>query len=133
MQGGLLGSHLALKDFLILSGRIPSQGKAGYRHIKDHKKDQSVAEEFPPFHGNPFNRPGQKGIQYFKPYYRHNTPEKAVEQIDPTAQIKRNGAVIPEYGAENQFGKHTAYIFIGSAQDGACQKDIPVIFLPVRI
>ena len=71
------------------------------------------------FPGNPVNQIRQPRIDSFDPYYAGNAPEKAEQQVDSSAQVKWQTAVIPEYSSEYHFGKYTAYIFVSSAKNGS--------------
>ena len=72
-------------------------------------------------------------IQSLDPYDGCDPPEETVQEIDPSAQIEGDFAVIPEYLSEYEFRKYAAYIFICSAEQGADQKDVPVRFVFVLV
>ena len=58
-------------------------------------------------------------VPYFKCFIREKdiklTPEKAVQQVNPSAEVKRHPAVIPEYFSKYQLREHTAQILVSTA------------------
>src|SRR5699024_9760933 len=59
--------------------------------------------------------------------------EEAVEQVDPSAQIEGNLAVIPEHLPEHELCEDAAHVLIGSAQDCTDHEDVPVRLVPVLV
>ena len=99
----------------------------------DYKKQKRRGEYAPCFPQNPLNQLCDMGIQEPEPYHGGDAPEKAVQQIDPAAQIETDAAVIPEHFAKYNFRKHAAGIFISAAQKGAYQEEAGFSFVPIPI
>ena len=59
---------------------------------------------------------GQSGIKHAHPDDGSDSPEKAVQKVYSSCQVKRNFAVVPENGSEYNFRKYAADVFIGPAQ-----------------
>ena len=102
---------------------IPGQSQAGQGDIHRHEHHKDPGEHPAQPDGQAFDTVGQEGIDSLDPHHCRHAPEEAVEQVDASAEVEFEGAVIPEHRSEHHFGKDAAHIFIHTAQDGACQKD----------
>ncbi len=101
------------------SSIVADQCHAGHHDVAAHEDDQYPGYDFSRFHRELFNPVGQAWIQQFEPDDRCKSPEKAVQQIDPAAEVERDIAVIPEYFTEYQFRKDAAQVFVSAAQKGS--------------
>lgn len=94
---------------------VPGQGQRGNGHIDYHKYNQAVEKYGACVLGDFLNQPGQGRIDNLQPDHGGDSPEKTVQQVDTSTQIKSKAAVIPEYGAEDRFRKYAADVFVGTA------------------
>ncbi len=72
-------------------------------------------------------------IQSLDPYDGCDPPEETVQEIDPSAQVEGDFAVIPEYLPEYDLTQNAAHIFIGPAQESADEKNMPVRLVTVFV
>ena len=116
--------------YLLAPLLIPHQCRCRHSHITDHKYCQQPGDHLARLHRNLFHQSGEHRIHDLDPHHRGQSPEKAVQQIDPAAQIKGNRAVIPEYRAKSDLRDHAAQILIGTAQKRADGKDKKAALIP---
>lgn len=103
------------------------------RGIDNHKNDGSPHKYFADLLWDAFNPARKDRIKHFQPDNGGDPPEKAEQQVDASAQVKRDLAVIPEDSAEYEFCKNAANIFVCSAKKRPIDENISVIFIFILI
>ena len=71
------------------------------------------------FHRDFFNPARNDRIEFFEPDDGGDSPEEAVQEVDAAAEVEGNVAVVPENFSEDDFGEHTAEVFVGTAEEGS--------------
>ena len=85
-------------------------------HIEHHEHDDDPRENLAGAHGNLFNPARQHGVAPLEPDDRRDAPEEAVQQVDASAEVERDLAVIPEHRAEHDLREHAAHVFVRAAE-----------------
>lgn len=112
---------------------ISGKRQRGDGHIEQHEYNEYIHQDGSEALRKLFDPSGQHRIDRLQPYHGSNAPEEAIEQVDASTQVEGEAAVVPEYRAENQLGKHAADIFICAPKQCACKKDVPVALIAVAV
>lgn len=101
---------------------VAHQRRGRNDHITAHKYSQNPGNDLAWSHRYFLDQARKKGIYFFEPYNCCDSPEKAIQKIDPSSKIKWQFTVIPKYFSEKNLCKYTAQIFISTAKKSTCQK-----------
>ena len=98
---------------------VAGEGQGGDDDISDHEDDQYPSDDGSLFHGDFFDPLRKQRIQFFQPDYGGDSPEEAVQEVDATAEVEGDIAVVPENFSEDDFGEDAAEVFVGAAEEGS--------------
>ena len=96
--------------------------ECGMNRIHNEEDHPEPCERYADGSRNPFDHPAHAGVQLFSPEHSKNSPEKTINQIDPSMQIQRIIPIIPGNRTDNFFLNHGTDIFVYAAKNGANQK-----------
>ena len=118
--------HRIFRRLSFRSQIVPDQSHGRDSYIHCHEHSQNPGQYISPQYWDFFNPSRKQGIQIFNPDHSCNSPEKTVEKINPSSQVKWNFAVIPEHLSEYQLRKYAADVFVGSSQHSSNDEQMAI-------
>ncbi len=117
----------------VLPLRVAPERHRRDQDISRHQNDQNPGQRRADLLRDLLDPVRQKWIRPFHPEHRDDPPEKAIQQIDPAAQIERDLAVIPEHRPEHILREYAAHIFVCTAHDRPVQENETVVAIPIAV
>jgi len=109
------------------------KGQPGDRHVHAEKYQEKPCRCLSEVYRNLLDPGGHYRVDTLDPYHSRNSPEKAIQKIDPPAKVKWNLTVVPENFSKEHFCQNAAGILIGTAEECSHKEQEPVGILPVAV
>ena len=108
------------------AGIVAGQRQCTSEHVHRHEYRQNRRHPRADVGADFFHELFHQRIAQPHPRHSRNAPEKAVQQVDASAQIELELTVVPEYRAEQKLGDGAAEVFVSAVHNGAEHEQIAV-------